>query len=502
MRNIPNLFLFVFALSPALNGCGGSPSFNTTIEKPTATLAQSIPTSGVPTLTLEPTPPPISVTIQEENTFPKFSLHPLPSGELEDNRMGAFAGGLTGGGWKPGEPWDYAWMADQIVGRGLKRFRVSIDNLDAGSADLDWSIPQFTVDPSHAALISRLAQNGVTMTYVLTFWDKDTWPGGKGANCPRFKDEAEIERYLQFVQFMVNNFKDRIQNFEIWNEPNGENCPQWIEVAEYINLVRRATPVIRQEYPGAKIVVGATSYLGDAGSEDYLFKILNSDIMPLVDIVSWHPMYGTSPEFDPEYYSKYPSIVQKIKDTASAHGFNGTYEADELTWFTIDGMFWDGWSKRYSDTVAAKYMARGIVMHLGMDVTAGIGSALLFDSNWILIPSTIRNLSTIMAGAKTTSFPVEIETEAKNVVSYAFSLPNGDSLVAFWEDGAASEDDSGLNAVLTLPGLSAQQVIGMDVLNGFEQQLVTNNENGDLVVRNLLIKEYPILIRLTDLKSP
>jgi hypothetical protein len=27
--------------------------------------------------------------------------------------------------------------------------------------------------------------------------------------------------------------------------------------------------------------------------------ILNSDNLPLVDIVSWHPMYGTSPEFDP-----------------------------------------------------------------------------------------------------------------------------------------------------------------------------------------------------------
>jgi len=455
-----------------------------------------------PTLTLEPILPLIPVTIQEGNTFPKFGLHPRQSEELEDNRIGVLAGGLTGGGWKPGDPWDYAWMADQIVGRGLKRFRVSIDNLDAGSVDLDWSIPQFTIDPSHDALISLLSQNGVTITYVLTFWDKDTWPGGKGANCPRFRNEAEIERYLLFVQFMVNHFKDRIQNFEIWNEPNNEICPQWIEAADYINLVRRAALVIHREYAEAKIVVGATTYLGEAGSQDYLFKILNSDIMPLVDIVSWHPMYGTSPEFDPEYYSKYPSIVQKIKDTASAHGFNGTYEADELTWFTVDGNNWDGWSKRYSDTVAAKYMARGIVMHLGMDVTAGIGSALIFDSNWVLIPSTIRNLSTIMAGAKITSFPIELDTEAKNVVSYTFSLSNGDSLVAFWADDAASEDGSGVSATLTLPGQTAQQVIGMDVLNRFEQQLVTSDENTNLVVRNLLVKDYPIILRFTDRKSP
>ena len=502
MRNTADLFLLATALSLALNGCAINPTPAPTVEMPTAILGMSTPTAVTPTLTLEPTLPPMPATIQEGNTFPKFGLHPEQSGELQDNRMGAFAGGLTGGGWKPGESWDYAWMANQIFSRGLKRFRVSIDNLDANSVDLDWSIPQLYIDPSHDALISLLAQNGVTMTYVLTFWDKDTWPGGKGANCPRFKDEAEIGRYLQFVQFMVHHFKDRIQNFEIWNEPNNQTCPQWIEAADYINLVNRAAPVIRQEYPEAKIVVGATTYLGETDSQDYLFKILNSDIMRLVDIVSWHPMYGTSPEFDPEYYLKYPSIVQKIKDTASAHGFKGTYEADELTWFTVDGQNWDGWSKRYSDTVAAKYTARGIVMHLGVDVTAGIGSALLFDPTWVSIPSTVENLSTIMAGAKTSSVPVEIKTDAKNVLSYAFSLSNGNTLVVLWADGVASEDNSGVSAILTLPGLTAHNVIGMDVLNGFEQQLVTNDENGNLVVRNLLVKDYPIIIQLTDLKSP
>jgi hypothetical protein len=462
----------------------------------------STPIPETTTITPEPTLPPIPVTIQVGNTYPKFGLHPKRSGELEDNRIGAFAGGLTGGGWIPGEPWDYNWMVNQIVSRGVKRFRVSIDNLDAGSADLDWSIPQFTIDPSHDALITLLAQEGVTITYVLTFWDKDTWPGGKDANCPRFKDEAEIERYLRFVQFMVNHFKGRIHNFEIWNEPNIKVCPQWIEAPDYINLVKQTVPIIRQEYPEAKIVVGATSYLGEADSQDYLFSLLNSDIMPLVDVVSWHPMYGTSPVFDPEYYSKYLSIVQKIKATASAHGFNGIYEADELTWFTVNGNNWDGWSKRYSEIIAAKYMARGIVIHLGIDVTAGIGSALIFDSNWVAIPATVQNLSTIMAEAKATSISVEIDTDAKNVVSYTFFLPNGDILVAFWADSAASEDNSGVNATLILPGLTAQNVIGLDVLDGFEQQLVPSDENGNLIIRNLMIKDYPIIIELTGLKSP
>jgi len=502
MQNISKVFVLTTVLLLALSGCGTSPAPISTVELSTATLALSTPIPVTLTLTSTPTPrptlPPIQVTIQEGNTYPKFGLQPKRSGELEDNRIGAFAGGLTGGGWKPGDPWDYEWMVAQIVSRGVKRFRVSIDNLDAGSPDLDWSIPQYTIDPSHDALITLLAEQGITITYVLSFWDKDTWPGGKGANCPRFKTEAEVDRYLEFVQFIAHHFKDRIQNYEIWNEPNITVCPQQVEVADYIDLVRRAAPVIRQEYPQAKIVVGATSYLGEADSQDYLFGILSSDVMSLVDIVSWHPMYGTSPEFDPAYYSKYPSIVQKIKDTASAHGFNGTYEADELTWYTVDGNNWDGWSKRYSDTVSGKYMARGIAMHLGMDVTAGVASALIFDSRWVSIPTTVQNLSTTMAGAKVTSFPVIIDTEAKNVVSYMFSLPDGDKLIAMWNDSAAVDDDPGIPSVITISGYSGWKATGIDTLYGFEQELIASNMNGDLVIDNLLVKDYPTIIQLSQ----
>ena len=88
---------------------------------------------------------------------------------------------------------------------------------------------------------------------------------------------------------MVHHFKDRIQNYEIWNEPNTVNCPQRIDIDDYIHLVRQTASVIREEYPEAKIAVGGTNYLGESDSQEYLFKILNSDIMPLVDMVTWHP---------------------------------------------------------------------------------------------------------------------------------------------------------------------------------------------------------------------
>ena len=59
---------------------------------------------------------------------------------------------------------------------------------------------------------------------------------------------------------------------------------------------------------------------------------ISQSITPLVDAVSWHLMHGTSPQFDDyrDYYYGYPDLVQEIKDVATAHGFDGEYQADEI----------------------------------------------------------------------------------------------------------------------------------------------------------------------------
>jgi len=39
--------------------------------------------------------------------------------------------------------------------------------------------------------------------------------------------------------------------------------------------------------------------------------------------------------------------------------------------------------------------------------------------------------------------------------------------------------------------------MGIDVLNGFEQQLIASDEDGNLVLHKLLVKDYPTILRLT-----
>lgn len=426
-----------------------------------------------------------SLILQQDNSLPMSLLEAMQSVDLEDNRIASFWHSLWG-------YYPLTELLDEARYMGAKRFRFAING---GEADkVEWSKPEFSIDPTHDAFISSLADNNIQMTYNLTFWDMAAWPGGVGAPCPRFKTEEDILHYLDYVRFVVRHFKDRIQYYEIWNEPDNTACPQWIQPEDYINLVRRTVPVIREEYPEAKIQVGSIILAGYT-SQSYLFHIIESDIMPLVDMVSWHPFYGDSPEQNANYYYAYPSIVQNIKDVAHAHGFTGEFEADEMNWQPFSNPEIEPNRRSYGEIAYAKYWLRGILMTLGMDVTAG-NLRIPHTSTTALF--AVRNLSTIMAGNEPVSFPVMFETEDLNVSSYGFELPNRDRLIALWSDGVATDYDPGMLSTLVLPGQAGKIAMGIDVLNGYEQALVTTNEGNDLVITDLLIPDYPIIIRLSD----
>jgi hypothetical protein len=129
-----------------------------------------------------------------------------------------------------------------------------------------------------------------------------------------------------------------------------------------------------------------------------------------------------------------------------------------------------------------------------MDVSVGL---VLDTDDQPVAFSLVRNISTLMAGANPINLPVEIQSEASNIKTYSFSLPNGDQLVASWTDGVAVDDDPGIPSTITISGFSGWNATGIDVLTGLEQELISNNENGNLVIHDLLIKDYPIIIRLS-----
>jgi hypothetical protein len=494
------LFLTFFALA-ALNACKPSSPPTSALSEPT-----SVPTKLTPTPRDEITVVPAStysnsnkpyvgpdVIHQEGNSLPTFQILTRPSAELANNRIGlayAGAGLLANMGEIPN-------VLDQVTENGVKVIYSSMYEIEP---PIDWSNDEYHIPPEFDQFVDDLNENGVAFNYVINFWDKAGHANGEILTGPRFKTEQEVQKFLDYIHFVVGHFKGRILYYTIWNEPDncgdsGINC---IWPDDYINLVRQAVPVIRQEDPQAKVAIAANVLYF---ARERLFAVLESDVMPLFDLVQWHGLYDVLPNdaFYGNYYYEYPTLIEDIKRTAAANGFNGDYWSTEVTWCseTFPNCKGEGqpWGQAETDIQAAKYYLRGIVMHLGMDVGISLGG-FQTSARWSF-PS-IRNLSSVMAGAAPTGLTVNVESEATNISSYAFTLPNGDRLFAMWTNDVAVIADPGISTTLTFPDQSAQQVVIIDTLYGFEQELNTEMENGNLIIRNLLVKDYPIIIKFIN----
>jgi hypothetical protein len=381
---------------------------------------------------------------------------------------------------------------------GLKWIRLTEGWFDWNEVAATGDYSDLYVSPVLDDVVSNILDEGIQIMYVLNYWDKNIVTG---ENYSRFKSEEEIQRYIEYVRFSVNHYRGRVQYYELLNEPNilEFGTQQHVDVMDYIELARRTIPAIRQEDPDAKIVVGAVTPFHEPGAYEYLLTIASSDIMPLVDGISWHAGSGASPEYLPDLYSSYPTQVSEIIKTAWASGFNGEFIAEELHWRTSNNPHSTEYSQ-YGIIPAAKYHARGIVMHLGMNIKTGL--ALENIDQLTSLSMVIKNLSTALAGAKPENISVEVQSEAINIKIFGFNLPDGDRLIALWTDGIAVDDDPGVIADLTISGFTNGQVIGIDVLYGFEQELRIENVGSNLLIRDLLIKDYPLILRISNITIP
>jgi len=455
MKKLISFFVVVLCLAMA-SGCG-SPA--------TATPPENIGVTQVPP-NVSPTAPQTTLpfpSLQVENNLQQTLLSPRPSQELPDNHIGVHTEGFN----------RYSESTEDVLRNGFKRIRIQSLTEFEGEG---FGVKTFLLDsipPEVDEVINNYIDNGVIISldlwlgtgYPINFTDYDT----------NYKSEEEIDAYLNNVELVVQHFKGRISSYEILNEPG------YISLETYTNLIKRTVPVIREIDPEAKIIIGSTPGNWENGFPGYV---------SMVDAISWHPFYDNIPG-DP-YYQDYPQIVQGIKDLATSQGFSGEYFADEILWRTVTEEGFDG-GPPLSHLIAAKYYTRAIAEHrgLGLNVTINI----FFQSPFL---APIHNLNDTLAGAEPIDITLSLKTnEDANVRYYAFTLPSGDKLVTLWTNDEAIEDDPGVSATLTFPDFSAEKVTGIDVFNGFEQELTTENDNGNLVIRDLLVKDYPIHLRFS-----
>lgn len=359
--------------------------------------------------------------LQEGNDLPRTTIAIMDHADLSGSHIGDM--------WDMDRPQppcpspEEHWYVRHVLNYGFSWVRLSLDprewwGEDVGGPRYDGPFSSFEINRCQDQIITELAERGITILLTVVYWDERL----HAHRPPDYGSEREVRQYLDYVRLLARHFGDRVGYFEILNEP-----VFFVDLPDYLNLIRRVVPMIRREAPEARIVAGGGAYLLDAYSRKYLFALLRSNLVSSLDAIELHPMYGTSPEYEDtrRYYDDYPALIGKIGRVAAAHGFSGELIAEEMLWRTPHnagaGQPWV-----FNPTTAAKYLLRAIVLNRGLGVWAGIDTPTdnLGIRGGSTIPSFFQTgprLTTIMDGAQPADLAFHTETEADDIASYGFT---------------------------------------------------------------------------------
>ena len=108
----------------------------------------------------------------------------------------------------------------------------------------------------------------------------------------------------------------------------------------------------------------------------------------------------------------------------------------------------------------------------------------------------LRTLCTVFDEWRAEEFPVTFGG-GKEFQAFTFRRGGDEFMVAAWIPGYPSDGIAEARSDVRLPGIQAKEAWVIDVMDGIEQELVISSEGNDTLIRGMMIKDYPTLIRVT-----
>ncbi len=147
-------------------------------------------------------------------------------------------------------------------------------------------------------IVDKIIERGVTPWLSFSYGNPVHTVGSSdtGVGFPPIGSEEERKGWQSYVEALVEHFKDRVDHYEVWNEPDLVSF--WKpgpKAADYVDLVRLTAEPLRKVQPGAKLIGGAIAWGMTAWSIKFLEDCMRAGMHELIDIVSYHG-YKSIPE--------------------------------------------------------------------------------------------------------------------------------------------------------------------------------------------------------------
>ena len=177
-------------------------------------------------------------------------------------------------------------------------------------------------------IVDELVERGVTpwlsFSYGNPLYTKDMNaapkglpPSNEGCNefgvgFPPIKTEKERQGWKDYVRAVVKHFRNRVDHYEVWNEPDLTSfwkCQP--KAADYVDLVRMTSEPLREEQPGAKLIGGAIAWGMTVWSLKFLDDCMKAGMHELVDIVTYHGYKSVPERHSTQEIAAFNHIVDK-----------------------------------------------------------------------------------------------------------------------------------------------------------------------------------------------
>ncbi|GAB3704850.1 hypothetical protein GCM10027592_36670 [Spirosoma flavus] len=164
-------------------------------------------------------------------------------------------------------------------------------------------------------IVNDMVKQGVTPWINLSYGNP-VYSGGGGTTLNAaipYSGEA-LEGWKKYVTAIVNRYGDKVQEWEIWNEPNYK-----IAIPDYANFFITSAETVRSVRPNAKIIAFALGSGVDYKFADNVLTILQEKgKLDLVDEISHHRHISNPDNRDPEIelekvVAKYSRSVNRSK---------------------------------------------------------------------------------------------------------------------------------------------------------------------------------------------
>ena len=126
--------------------------------------------------------------------------------------------------------------------------------------------------------------------WICLCYGNPVYGSGIRLNSKIFNDEKTMNAWLKYVQATVSRYKDVVNEWEIWNEPNGGGNSE-----DYANLLMKTAETIKKIQPDAIIMGFALAGIPLTFTKE-VFEILKANNkLNLVDRLTYHP-YTKNPD--------------------------------------------------------------------------------------------------------------------------------------------------------------------------------------------------------------